>query len=156
MVYRCEICGKRTSRAELYTDVRDDGKKKNKGECNACAHEGEAFLRSAVEHAAPQLIEALAEISAPGEGNAMTLEDKITKALGCAHYLPKHETFYSCKLGGYAPFDCGSCTSHKDANQLEGILWYSDWLEATGRQPGDDAFQAYQAYVIRQKQEGGK
>lgn len=39
MIVRCEICGKRVSRKKFNSNLTDNGKAKNKGECDSCADE---------------------------------------------------------------------------------------------------------------------
>lgn len=44
----CEICGKRVRKDSLYSNTRDDGKRKNKGECSDCARELGDILKRAL------------------------------------------------------------------------------------------------------------
>jgi hypothetical protein len=39
MIHRCEICGQRKPKAEIYTRKTKVGKPKNLGECDNCADE---------------------------------------------------------------------------------------------------------------------
>lgn len=44
MMAICEICGKQVRKDLLYSNTREDGKRKNRGECDACAKDLEVML----------------------------------------------------------------------------------------------------------------